>query len=143
KKMFRGVPVDLNQVKICENSPDETVRSRSVTKVLPHRAATGRRRPPERAASRRVTVVPNLFAEEGRVRRFDTSDQSSISRFFAEDSASSALICGDTETVLSRLPSGIFQSCVTSPPYWYATTVFRDRSVWRIRFSPISTIWRK
>ncbi len=37
---------------------------------------------------------------------------------FSQNSATSALICGDTETVLSRLPSGIFQSCVTSPPYW-------------------------
>ncbi len=46
------------------------------------------------------------------------TDQPSISRFFEGASGTSALICGDTETVLSRLPGGIFQSCVTSPPYW-------------------------
>lgn len=28
------------------------------------------------------------------------------------------MICGDTETVLAQFPEGIFQSCVTSPPYW-------------------------
>lgn len=28
------------------------------------------------------------------------------------------LLNGDAETVLSELPGGIFQSCVTSPPYW-------------------------
>ncbi len=28
------------------------------------------------------------------------------------------MICGDTVSVLSKLPDGIFQSCVTSPPYW-------------------------
>jgi site-specific DNA-methyltransferase (adenine-specific) len=36
----------------------------------------------------------------------------------AEDATGSALICGDAETVLSGLPAGSFQSCVTSPPYW-------------------------
>ena len=65
-----------------------------------------------------MPVVPNLFADDGRVHRFDASDQLSISRFLAEGSDTSALICGDTETVLSRLPASIFQTCVTSPPYW-------------------------
>jgi len=65
-----------------------------------------------------LNVVPSLFTADGRVHRFDVGDQKSISSFFGDESGASALICGDTETVLSRLPDGIFQSCVTSPPYW-------------------------
>jgi DNA modification methylase len=88
--------------------------------VLPQNAAAGSRsrRPPKTGASRHAIIVPNLFAEDGRVRRYDGQDQPAISRFFAADSSSSALIRGDTETILSGLPGGIFQSCVTSPPYW-------------------------
>ncbi len=84
--------------------------------MLPQKATAMRRR--KTSAPRRVTVVPNLFAGNGRVYRFDANDQPSIARFFAEDSTTSALITGDTETILSGLPGGVFQSCVTSPPYW-------------------------
>jgi site-specific DNA-methyltransferase (cytosine-N4-specific) len=59
-----------------------------------------------------------LFAGEGSVHRFDASDEGAISGFFAQDSDRSALICGDTASVLSRLPPSVFQSCITSPPYW-------------------------
>jgi DNA modification methylase len=52
------------------------------------------------------------------VYRFDATDQFSISRLFDGVSSKSALICGDTEKVLSQFPDGAFQSCVTSPPYW-------------------------
>jgi site-specific DNA-methyltransferase (cytosine-N4-specific) len=100
-----------------DNSPDETVRSRAAKKVPSKKAATGRR-PLSPRASRKITVIPNLFAGDGRVHRFDGEDHSSISSFFAADSPTSALICGDTETVLSELPDRSFQSCVTSPPYW-------------------------
>ncbi len=84
---------------------------------MPPKAATSRRLPAT-SASGRVTVVPNLFAGDGRVHRFDAKDQSAFPRLLAEDFATSALICGDTETVLSQMPGGIFQTCVTSPPYW-------------------------
>lgn len=30
----------------------------------------------------------------------------------------SALITGDSATVLPQLPAGLFQTCITSPPYW-------------------------
>jgi site-specific DNA-methyltransferase (cytosine-N4-specific) len=86
--------------------------------VLPQQSAIGRRRSPKSGGSRQVTVVPNLFADDGLVHRFDGRDQASIARFFADNSATSALIGGDAQTVLSKLPNGIFQSCVTSPPYW-------------------------
>ena len=64
------------------------------------------------------TVVPNLFAGDARVLRLDAKDRTSISGLFVEDSNTSALICGDTETILSQVPDGVFQSCVTSPLYW-------------------------
>jgi DNA modification methylase len=86
--------------------------------VLQQKTATGRPRPLKTTSSRDITVIPNLFAGDGRVHRFDVKEQPSISRFFAEESEKSALICGDTETVLSHMPDGIIQSCVTSPPYW-------------------------
>lgn len=84
---------------------------------MPSESAAGSR-PSKSSVPRRVTVVPSLFASDGRVHRFDAKDQGSISRYFVENSGTSALICGDTENVLSRLPDGVFQSCVTSPPYW-------------------------
>lgn len=34
------------------------------------------------------------------------------------DATDSALIRGDARRVLARMPSGVFQTCVTSPPYW-------------------------
>lgn len=77
--------------------------------------ATGRRRAPKTA---RITVTPNLFAGDGRVHRLDAAEQQQIDRLFTAGDGTSALICGDTENVLSRLPSNSFQSCVTSPPYW-------------------------
>lgn len=37
---------------------------------------------------------------------------------FEERSAESALINGDSRRVLAQLPDRVFQSCITSPPYW-------------------------
>jgi site-specific DNA-methyltransferase (cytosine-N4-specific) len=37
---------------------------------------------------------------------------------FKEGATDSALIIGDSKKVLARLPAGVFQTCVTSPPYW-------------------------
>jgi len=34
------------------------------------------------------------------------------------DARDSALIIGDSAKVLSKFPDGLFQTCVTSPPYW-------------------------
>lgn len=70
------------------------------------------------AEERRITFVPNFFAGERGVSRLDGKDQASIAALFAGDAAGSALILGDTESVLAGMPEGAFQSCVTSPPYW-------------------------
>ena len=85
--------------------------------MLPQKTKN-RRLPPKPASSRHVTTIPNLFAGDGRVHRFDAAEQERVERFFAAGASTSALICGDTETVLSRLPRCSFQSCITSPPYW-------------------------
>jgi site-specific DNA-methyltransferase (cytosine-N4-specific) len=53
-----------------------------------------------------------------RVRRFDGTDHAQIGEFIEKDLRNSALICGDTESVLSRLPDNLFQTCITSPPSW-------------------------
>jgi site-specific DNA-methyltransferase (cytosine-N4-specific) len=77
-----------------------------------------RRRPPETGPSGHVATVPAVLTGDRSVRRFDAADHASIARFMAEDATGSASICGDAEAVLSELPAGVFQSCVTSPPYW-------------------------
>ena len=42
----------------------------------------------------------------------------SFGMLFKEGAADSALILGDSKKVLTQMPEGVFQSCVTSPPYW-------------------------
>lgn len=48
--------------------------------------------------------------------------QSTLKRYVAEfllpESRSSLLVLGDTHTALRAFPEGVFQACVTSPPYW-------------------------
>ncbi len=41
-----------------------------------------------------------------------------FSCLFAPDASESALIHGDARQVLAQMPTGAFQTCVTSPPYW-------------------------
>jgi site-specific DNA-methyltransferase (cytosine-N4-specific) len=86
--------------------------------MLQEKAAISRRRRPDPGASRHMTTIPNLFVGDGRVHRFDATEQARIERFFGAGGRTSALICGDTETVLAQLPDCSFQSCITSPPYW-------------------------
>lgn len=64
----------------------------------------------------RLQRVPSPASSH--VLRFEARDQAKLTEFLADDVRHSALICGDTEKVLSALPVNIFQTCVTSPPYW-------------------------
>jgi site-specific DNA-methyltransferase (cytosine-N4-specific) len=41
-----------------------------------------------------------------------------IKKFFATDKRNSLLLCGDSEKALAGIPDKVFQTCVTSPPYW-------------------------
>jgi DNA modification methylase len=63
-------------------------------------------------------TTPNLFSGDGRVHRCDGAEQERIASLFRAGDHTSALICGDTEAVLSRMPDCSFQCCITSPPYW-------------------------
>jgi site-specific DNA-methyltransferase (cytosine-N4-specific) len=45
-------------------------------------------------------------------------DRAQIMKFFRTGHQDSLLICGDSEKALASVPSGVFQTCVTSPPYW-------------------------
>ncbi len=42
----------------------------------------------------------------------------SFGAIFQPSARESALINGDSAKVLAGLPDGVFQTCVTSPPYW-------------------------
>ena len=45
-------------------------------------------------------------------------DDNPIAQFFKTDARNSLLISGDSERALTGIPDGVFQTCVTSPPYW-------------------------
>jgi site-specific DNA-methyltransferase (cytosine-N4-specific) len=45
-------------------------------------------------------------------------DTSRIQTFFANDERNSILILGDSKKALTSIPDRIFQTCITSPPYW-------------------------
>lgn len=80
--------------------------------------AASRRQQPSLGPSRHRTTTPSLFVGDGRVHRFEATELGRIEEFFSKGGCTSALIGGDTETVLARLPECSFQSCITSPPYW-------------------------
>jgi hypothetical protein len=65
-----------------------------------------------------ASTQPSLLEAPSHVHRFEGSNNQVINEFFANDVRNSALICGDTAKVLSRIPGEIFQTCITSPPYW-------------------------
>ncbi len=45
-------------------------------------------------------------------------DAEASRRFFQPGAAESALVLGDAREALKHVPDNVFQSCVTSPPYW-------------------------
>ncbi len=67
------------------------------------------------------TVTPTLPASPrgGSVRILRSEEAAPcVQKMIADPSAASCVITGDSRKVLSALPEGIFQTCVTSPPYW-------------------------
>jgi len=79
--------------------------------------ATKRARVPRLDPRQGILVMPSSGHAQ-QVHRFNATEHERILHFLADNTGNSALICGDSETVLSRLPDGMFQTCVTSPPYW-------------------------
>lgn len=64
-------------------------------------------------------VQAALLPLEARVRVLSGSESPAQYRHLFEPGArESAIILGDSKQVLSALPNGVFQTCVTSPPYW-------------------------
>jgi site-specific DNA-methyltransferase (cytosine-N4-specific) len=54
-----------------------------------------------------------------RVRVLQDSNASNVlGCVFEKDAKDSCIVVGDSKKVLSQMPSGAFQTCVTSPPYW-------------------------
>src|SRR5437899_1263472 len=86
-----------------------------MTSPMTHGAAPSRR---TRRPAPRSQLVMMLSPHVPQVHRFSADDDGRILHFLTEDSGNSALICGDAGSVLSQLPGGTFQTCVTSPPYW-------------------------
>jgi DNA modification methylase len=44
--------------------------------------------------------------------------EAQVANFFSPSASESLLAIGDSRKLLARMPSGAFQTCVTSPPYW-------------------------
>lgn len=65
--------------------------------------------------SRSATAAEGKALTEGTVQLLDSAPPSI---FDFDPAVTSALIVGDSQTILPTLPAGAFQTCVTSPPYW-------------------------
>jgi len=66
-----------------------------------------------------VTVQRNLFRSEQTVFLLtDEIDQASDRQLFGDGATGSALISGDARNILPQIPDRMFQTCITSPPYW-------------------------
>lgn len=66
-----------------------------------------------------MVVQPSLFGTDRCVRIIhDADDPKCLASLFASGATESALIVGDAKVVLSKIPDGVFQACITSPPYW-------------------------
>lgn len=62
---------------------------------------------------------PLLLAPQSRVHVIPGEEAAERSRFLFEHGArDSAIIIGDARIVLADLPDNVFQTCITSPPYW-------------------------
>ena len=66
-----------------------------------------------------VPVQPPLIALEPLVRVYGAAVLDVYERqLLAPGATESAIIVGDAKLVLAQMPDNIFQTCVTSPPYW-------------------------
>ncbi|HLK57253.1 MAG TPA: site-specific DNA-methyltransferase [Chthonomonadaceae bacterium] len=48
----------------------------------------------------------------------DGNAPNALSCFFEKGAQDSCIVVGDSRKVLAQMPSGSFQTCITSPPYW-------------------------
>lgn len=60
----------------------------------------------------------SLIPLDRQIRRISIQNQDDLSFLFARDSKASAIVIGDSREALRQVSSGVFQTCITSPPYW-------------------------
>lgn len=66
-----------------------------------------------------MTAIQHTFLNDRRVRVVSQDALDQLQQWVLQPGATeSAVVIGDSSTVLAQLPSGVFQACVTSPPYW-------------------------
>lgn len=66
-----------------------------------------------------MAIQPSLFGMGQTVHVVSAQEETALPRqLFKPGASESALITGDAKTVLARFPNNVFQTCVTSPPYW-------------------------
>jgi DNA modification methylase len=76
-----------------------------------------------RAGRRTKLDAPSLPLEYPPARRLvrllpDDGASDPFGFLFRKEAAESVLIIGDSKKALSLMPAGVFQTCITSPPYW-------------------------
>lgn len=59
-----------------------------------------------------------LLKEGPKVRVLDHPGAQELHSWFENTTSESAILVGDSQNLLTRLPDEIFQTCITSPPYW-------------------------
>ena len=69
------------------------------------------------------SAVPHIRSVTGAVPpgphvRSVSIEDNPIAQFFKGEQRNSLLISGDSEKALTSVPEGVFQTCVTSPPFW-------------------------
>lgn len=69
-------------------------------------------------AAPHIHLVSSASASPGPHVRSVSIQDNPIAQFFKTDERNSLLVCGDSEKALAVVPDGVFQTCVTSPPYW-------------------------
>lgn len=61
---------------------------------------------------------PVEAAHKPRIRVLSNPSAAQLSPYFHSTAVDSVLTVGDSRKVLTQIPSSVFQTCITSPPYW-------------------------
>ncbi len=92
--------------------------------MLSQMPATSRRSPPITKVVHQLTL-PTVASKIIRRPALDPSvcvvcnpSEDRMTRYFKSADGGSLLAIGDSQKLLAKMPSGVFQTCVTSPPYW-------------------------
>lgn len=65
-----------------------------------------------------IDIVSLFPAKKEKIRILREQSLQKLDGFFEADTDQSAILLGDTKQILKSLPSSVFQTCITSPPYW-------------------------